>query len=598
MLVRNHLRRWAVRLAIAAPLGGFCAPLVRADDAPKPPEPAAIFKQLDKNGDGTVTRDEVPEDQIRFFERVLRTGDKDGSGTLTQDEFVAGTADTERRDAAPGGFGGPGPGGRGPGEMFERLDSNKDGKIQKSEVPDPLQRMLNPLFERLGKEEISREEFLEAGRRMMAEGGRPGGGPGFGPMGPPGEVFSRMDRNGDGKLSKDEVPEPASRFFNPLFERLGKNEITKEEFEEAGRQMRERFGGRPGMGPGGAPGGGSEGRSSPEGRARVEEMFKRLDKNEDGKLTVEEAPEEAKARIEGMLERMGKGKDGSITREEFLGAVERMMGGGRGPGDRGPEGRGPEGRGRGPDGRGPDGPPPPRDGERGPEGRGRGPEGRGPDGPPPPRDGERGPEGRGRGPEGRGPDGPPPPRDGERGPEGRGRGPEGRGPDGPPPPRDGDRGPEGRGPEERMPQGRGPMGEGRLFGPPGLPPNLARFDENKDGRLSRPELERLLDKFTELDRNGDGQLDMPELMGGPPPGGGRPPFGGPGFGGRGPEGRGPDGPPRDGQRPPEGRGPGDRGPEGRGPEGRGPEGRGRDGDRPPPPRDGDRPERPRPPQED
>ncbi len=511
MLVRNYLRRWAVRLAIAAPLGGFCAPLVPADDAPKPPEPAAIFKQLDKNGDGTVTKDEVPEDQLRFFERVLRTGDKDSSGSLSQDEFVAGTADTERRDAAPGGFGGPGPGGRNPGEMFDRLDTNKDGKIQKSEVPDPLQRMLNPLFERLGKDEISREDFLEAGRRMMAEGGRPGG-PGFGPMGPPGEVFNRMDRNGDGKLSKDEVPEPASRFFNPLFERLGKNEITKEEFEEAGRQMRERFGGRPGMGPGAGSGGGPGG--GPEGRARAEEMFKRLDKNEDGKLTVEEAPEEAKARIEGMLERMGKGKDGSVTKEEFLGAIERMMAGGRGPGGRGPEGRGP-------DGRGPDGPPP-REGDRGPEGQGRG------------------------------------------------------------------RGPEGRGPEERMPDVRGPMEGGRLFGPPGLPPNLARFDENKDGRLSRPELERLIDKFTELDRNGDGQLDMPELMGGPPPGMLRPPFGGRGPEGRGPEGRGPDGPPRDGQRPPEGRGPGERGPEGRG----------RDGDRPPPPRDGDRPERPRPPQED
>ncbi len=165
------------------------------------------------------------------------------------------------------------------------------------------------------------------------------------------------------------------------------------------------------------------------------------------------------------------------------------------------------------------GPGGPGTGDRGPEGRRR------PDGPPP---GEgRGPEGR----RGRGPDDGPGDR-GSLGPHrGEGRGPEGRGPDGPPP---------------------GPPNPERLFN---------RFDENKDGSLSKDEFKQLTDFMHE-------RFAMrPPMMG------------------RGGPGRGFDGPPRDFER---------RGGEGRG-EGRrrdwregppGPEG-------PPPPADppeGDAPE--------
>ncbi len=95
---------------------------------------------------------------------------------------------------------------------------------------------------------------------------------------------------------------------------------------------------------------------------------------------------------------------------------------------------------------------------------------------PGPGPGGRGPEGRPR------PDGPPP-RDG-RGPEGR----RGRGPDDGP----GDRGPGDRGPEGRR---RGP--DGPPGGPPPGPPNperlFNRFDEDKDGSLSKDEFKQLTD---------------------------------------------------------------------------------------------------------
>jgi hypothetical protein len=95
---------------------------------------------------------------------------------------------------------------------------------------------------------------------------------------------------------------------------------------------------------------------------------------------------------------------------------------------------------------------------------------------------------------GGGPGGPGP---GDRGPEGRRR------PDGPPPGEgQGPAGRRGRGPEGRGPEGPGPggPGPGGPDGPPG-PPNperlFNRFDENKDGSLSKDEFKHLTDFMRE-----------------------------------------------------------------------------------------------------
>jgi hypothetical protein len=119
--------------------------------------------------------------------------------------------------------------------------------------------------------------------------------------------------------------------------------------------------------------------------------------------------------------------------------------------------------------------------------------------------GDRGPGDRGQGNRGqegrRRPDGPPP--GGGQGPAGQ----RGRGPDGPPP------GPGGRGPESA-----------RRGGPDGRPPNperlFNRFDEDKDGSLSKDEFKALTDFMREnrpmgppmMDRGGPGRG-----FDGPPP---------------------------------------------------------------------------------
>ncbi len=136
------------------------------------------------------------------------------------------------------------------------------------------------------KKLYSYEVFIKAHDEDSAREGPPGGGPfGGGPQagGPPGNVpqtggppggglpgggapgerrfdaesiLRRFDANGDGTISKDEVPEQAQQFIQD-FDRNGDGIISKDELPQGDAGMPgggRRGGGRPGRGPGGGGG--------------------------------------------------------------------------------------------------------------------------------------------------------------------------------------------------------------------------------------------------------------------------------------------------------------------------------------------------------
>lgn len=457
------------------------AGLVRGDEA------ADLFNNLDKNKDGKLEKSEVAEEQLRHFERLLRSGDKDKDGVLTREEFESTAREEEKPVAPPQGEGRPGgPGAGGPGrpgpnpeELFRRIDKDSNGKVSRDEVksaeiPEPIKNMLSRQFDELKKDELSGEDLRGMRERMGREGGR--------------AMLDRLrqfDKNGDGKISKEElkdVPAEGRERMTQMMERLGRDEIDLKRMEEL---MGQGGPGGPGRRPGegqrpmagrdgerrpameeGAPrdgerrpegprdgerrpeGGPRDGERRPEGGPRDGErrpegqpgrggfrpqLLRVLDTNEDGRISKEELQNAA-----AQFDRLDRNQDGQIDMSEAFGPP---MGEGRGmnrpEGDR-PRLEGDRPRGDGdrprPDGeRRPDGP---RDGERRPEGARDG-ERR----PGAPRDGERRPDG---------------PRDGERRPEGARDGerrPEGG-------PRDGERRPEGPRDGERRPEGDRPRGEG------------------------------------------------------------------------------------------------------------------------------------------
>lgn len=304
-MMKRYQSSWAMYICVVLSL---VQPAWAADDNPPvAPKPEQIFKELDKDSDGQLTSDEVGEDRQRFFERLVRIGDQNDDGQLSIVEF------------------------------------------QKASRPD--------------------DRPVEAARGNVERGG--------GDRSDFDERFKLLDSNCDGKITREEVPERAKPFLNPLFDRLGKDEMTKEEFLKARGQL-----GNQGRGPGaenGIPGGGTP-----------EEFFTRLDTNSDGKLTLDEAPDRGRPFVERLLNGSDKGKDGSVSKEEFLAAMSRLKGVGRGENSN--RGR-PEAKRPGQDERKPEGGRMP-DGRRKPEGDRRGsgePKSEGA-----PRDGGRGPDAGGR----------------------------------------------------------------------------------------------------------------------------------------------------------------------------------------------------------
>ena len=173
-----------------------------------------IMQALDANGDGTIDEAEIDGAVI-----ALKKLDKNGDRKLTGEEL------------RPQGFGGPG----GPG-----FGGPREGGMRPEGGPRP------------------EGDRGFGGPRPDGDRG-PGGpegqrGPG-GPGGQGGNLLGRLmenDKNGDGKLQKDELPERMQQVMERA-DTNGDGALDKAELDEMAARMRERGPGGPG-GPGGPRG--------------------------------------------------------------------------------------------------------------------------------------------------------------------------------------------------------------------------------------------------------------------------------------------------------------------------------------------------------
>jgi Ca2+-binding EF-hand superfamily protein len=138
--------------------------------------------------------------------------------------------------------------------MFKHADSNKDGKISLEEVPSERKESFKKLLEKADKDGDKAVSVDEARRAagvvaMRFRAARGGHGPPFGPHGRP-EVagpearraavmgrFKASDTNKDGKLSKDEAPEPLKAHFDRI-DADKDGQLTPAELTRAGAAAR------------------------------------------------------------------------------------------------------------------------------------------------------------------------------------------------------------------------------------------------------------------------------------------------------------------------------------------------------------------------
>jgi len=266
-----------------------------------PPDPEqmrrrieGLMKRLDKDGDGKIAGDEIP--QRGNWKRM----DKNGDGAIDVEELSAGMQARGR--------------GRG-GDVVKRLmamDANKDGKIAKDEWKARPEG-----FARLDKDKdgfLTKPEIEEIAKGMRRRGGWKRG-----PadalfrrmdadqdkritkeewkLAP--EMFDRFDANGDGAITEDEVlpkdprePVPGANGSARFFEKYDKNKDGKIDAAEFGNERR--FAAMDGDGDGALT------------KAEVEQAFDKRDREE--KMSF--------------VDRFDLDRDGKVTREEFKGPAK------------------------------------------------------------------------------------------------------------------------------------------------------------------------------------------------------------------------------------------------------------------------------------
>ncbi|MFO1000956.1 MAG: hypothetical protein U0936_11485 [Planctomycetaceae bacterium] len=232
-------------------------------------------------------------------------------------------------------------------DLFVKLDKDSDGKVTQAEMTGPQQSMFKRALRVADVNEdgaLNKDEFSKA-----VSDPRPVELPGAN-MAERMASFdaSRLDRNGDGNVSIDEVPAPMRDRFEQLLDRIGKDSVpvdkvqaylrgerpgtqaTSKESEEMmeadkGQMNKDEPTVEPksiaGKSAPGKPGDRKNNSKRPMETSGSAAIFKQLDRNSDGKLTGSEIP----PRMQENIKAADTDKDGSISPSEMQAALQRRM---------------------------------------------------------------------------------------------------------------------------------------------------------------------------------------------------------------------------------------------------------------------------------
>jgi len=275
-------------------------PRAVAPDAPKAKGPDAkhLLERFDADHDGKLSRNEWPQDARLPFDRADRNRDgfveraeiaelfrKSSRGADSQvlerlkqlDRNKDGRIDKQEWQAAPRPL---------PAELFERLDADHDGAISQKEIKKAAKGMRGRWRNRAGETILRRFDADQDGKGAREEWKlRP-------------ELFAKLDRDGDGFLTRKELSPRGPRrgrtgvdersgkdsaHFLAKFDRNGDGQVTPDEFPH-----RRRFAEIDGDGNGALSQAEIEEAMDKRREEESYDIMERYDLNEDGRVTREE----------------------------------------------------------------------------------------------------------------------------------------------------------------------------------------------------------------------------------------------------------------------------------------------------------------------
>ena len=231
-----------------------------------------LFATLDANGDGQVERQELSSEHARLFARLVRRGDSNDDGRLSEHEWQQALAPERPTKPIEERRGSELPGADAARLLLLKLDADGDSVLTADEAPSELKGVFNRIVEQYDRNDdgkVNRLELARGGPRLtrmaqqtarrldldvdrelkkldrkqgqaaMRFSEQPSPRRMLGDPQQSLALFEEFDRNNDGRLERDEIPEQARDRLGRLF-RLGDRNrdgaLSEREFQAASQR--------------------------------------------------------------------------------------------------------------------------------------------------------------------------------------------------------------------------------------------------------------------------------------------------------------------------------------------------------------------------